>query len=352
MSNPLLDHQFLPPFSKIKAEHVEPAVDEALAKARQMVSDTLDGLQQPTWETLVVPMEELDGLIDKVWSPVSHLNSVMNSEELRKAYNACLPKLSDFGTELGQNETLYQAYKTLQQSPQYSKLDTAQKKVIDNAVRDFRLSGVELNAADRQRFKELSQQMTERCAKFEENLLDATHAWKKHITDESLLSGLPPSTIAMAEQMAKREGLEGWLFTLDFPSYMPVMSYADNRELREEMYTAFATKASDQGPFAGQWDNTEVMQDILQLRHELAQLLGFATMPNVRWPPKWRKRRSRCWIFSPIWPRAANLSPNRNTLNYASTPNKNPVWTVWKPGMSPTLPKSCVSSVIQFRRKS
>ncbi len=276
MSNPLLDHQFLPPFSKIKAEHVEPAVDYALAQARQIVNDTLADLQQPTWQTLVEPMEELDVLIDKVWSPVSHLNSVMNSEELRKAYNACLPKLSDFGTELGQNEDLYKAYKTLQQSPEYNQLVTAQKKVVDNAVRDFRLSGVELSTADRQRFKELSQQMTERCAKFEENLLDATHAWKKHITDESMLSGLPPSTIGMVEQMAKREGLDGWLFTLDFPSYMPVMSYADNREFREEMYTAFATKASDQGPHAGQWDNTEVMKDILQLRHELAQLLGFA----------------------------------------------------------------------------
>jgi oligopeptidase A len=276
MSNPLLENHRLPPFSAIKAEHVVPAIDHALSTARNKIDTILSTLTEPTWETLVKPMEDMDALIDSVWSPVSHMNSVVNSEELRQAYNACLPKLSEFSTELGQNETLYQAYKAIAEGAEYQKLDTAQKKVIDNAVRDFRLSGVELDQQQRDEFKKLSQQMTERTAKFEENLLDATHAWRKLITDESLLSGLPPSTIEMAEQMAKRECEEGWLFTLDFPSYMPVMSYADNRELREEMYTAFATKASDQGPNAGKWDNTEVMLDILNLRHQLANLLGFA----------------------------------------------------------------------------
>ena len=276
MSNPLLENHRLPPFSAIKAEHVEPAIDHALSTARNKIDTILSTLSEPTWDTLVQPMEDMDALIDSVWSPVSHMNSVVNSEELRQAYNACLPKLSEFSTELGQNEMLYQAYKAIAEGAEYQKLDTAQKKVIDNAVRDFRLSGVELDQQQRDEFKKLSQQMTERTAKFEENLLDATHAWRKLITDESLLSGLPPSTIEMAEQMAKREGEEGWLFTLDFPSYMPVMSYADNRELREEMYTAFATKASDQGPNAGKWDNTEVMLDILNLRHQLANLLGFA----------------------------------------------------------------------------
>ncbi|MBN46759.1 MULTISPECIES: oligopeptidase A [unclassified Methylophaga] len=276
MTNPLLENHHLPLFSAIKAEHVEPAIDHALSTARNKIDTILSTLTEPTWETLVQPMEDMDALIDSVWSPVSHMNSVVNSEELRQAYNACLPKLSEFSTELGQNETLYQAYKAIAEGAEYQKLDTAQKKVIDNAVRDFRLSGVELDQQQRDEFKKLSQKMTERTAKFEENLLDATHAWRKHITDESLLSGLPPSTIEMSEQMAKREGLEGWLFTLDFPSYMPVMSYADNRELREEMYTAFATKASDQGPHAGKWDNTDVMLDILNLRHQLANLLGFA----------------------------------------------------------------------------
>jgi oligopeptidase A len=276
MINFLLENNALPAFSKIKPENVEPALNQVLEQARHTVEDLLKNQQQPSWQSLVIPMEALDASIDKVWSPVSHLNSVMNSDELRVAYNACLPKLSQFGTELGQNEDLYKSYNALANSPVYAELDIAQKKVIDNALRDFRLSGVELSHDDRERYKQISQSLTELTAKFEENLMDATHAWKKHITDETLLSGLPDSTRDMAAQFAQRDELDGWLFTLDFPSYMPVMSYADNREFREEMYTAFATKASDQGPNAGRWDNTKIMADILKLRHELAQLIGFA----------------------------------------------------------------------------
>jgi oligopeptidase A len=275
MTNPLLQQHVLPAFSEIKPEFVEPALNQVLEDAKLFVDDLLIKIDKPTWQSLAVPMEELDASIDQVWSPVSHLNSVMNSEELRVAYNMCLPKLSEFGTELGQNEHLYKAYKILAGSSAYDELDLAQKKVIDNALRDFRLSGVELSQEDRDRFKKISQSLTELTAKFEENLLDATHAWKKHITDENLLAGLPESTKAMAAQFAQRDELEGWLFTLDFPSYMPVMSYADDRDFREEMYTAFATKASDQGPNAGEWDNTEIMADILKLRHELAKLIGF-----------------------------------------------------------------------------
>jgi len=275
MTNPLLENNTLPAFSDIKAEHVESALNQVLEQAKQTVDDVLNNNQTPTWESLVLPMEALDASIDKVWSPVSHLNSVMNSDELRVAYNACLPKLSQFGTELGQNEDLYNAYKVIAESSEFASLDIGQKKVINNALRDFRLSGVELSQQDRDKFKQISQKLTELTAKFEENLMDATHAWKKHITDEALLAGLPESTKEMAAQFAKRDELEGWVFTLDFPSYMPVMSYADDRGFREEMYTAFATKASDQGPSAGQWDNTQIMADILKLRHELAQLIGF-----------------------------------------------------------------------------
>ncbi len=275
MTNPLLEYDTLPPFSKIRPEHVEPALEQVLEQARKTVKQIEENTQQPSWETLEQPMEAMNAAIDKVWSPVSHLNAVMNSDALRQAYHACLPKLSEFGTELGQNETLYRAYKTLATSAQFQTLTVAQKKVIENAVRDFRLSGVELSEQERARFKQRSQQLTQLTAKFEENLLDATQAWKKHITDERLLAGLPESTKAMAAQIAQRENLDGWVFTLDFPSYMPVMSYAENREFREEMYTAFATKASDQGPHAGRWDNTAIMEEILKLRHELAQLLGF-----------------------------------------------------------------------------
>ena len=276
MTNSLLQKNRLPLFSEIKTEHIEPALDHVLQNAKITVDELLRNLKQASWQTLVLPMEALDATIDHVWSPVSHLNSVLNSDALRDAYNACLPKLSQFGTELGQNKALYEAYKSIAESSEYQTLDQAQQKVIDNAIRDFRLSGVELSEQDRNKFKAISQSLTELTAKFEQNLMDATHAWKKHITDKSLLAGLPESTKEMAAQFAKRDELEGWLFTLDFPSYMPVMSYADNREFREEMYTAFATKASDQGPNAGEWDNTEVMKSILQLRHELANLIGFA----------------------------------------------------------------------------
>jgi oligopeptidase A len=275
MNNPLLNHAALPAFSIILPEHVEPALDTVLQQAKQTVVDLLSTLETPTWQTLVIPMEELDASIHQVWSPVSHLNSVMNSDELRLAYNACLPKLSEFGTELGQNEDLYKAYKAIADSEQYQTLDVAQKKVIDNALRDFRLSGVELSQTDRDQFKAISQSLTELTAKFEENVMDATQAWQKLITDEDLLSGLPDSAKAMAAQMAQRDDKEGWLFTLDFPSYLPVMTYADDRALREEVYSAFATRASDQGPNAGKWDNTSVIAEILSLRHQLANLIGF-----------------------------------------------------------------------------
>ncbi|MDH5694450.1 MAG: M3 family metallopeptidase, partial [Gammaproteobacteria bacterium] len=177
--------------------------------------------------------------------------------------------------ELGQNEALYQAYKSIRDGDEYGKLDTAQKKIIDNALRDFRLSGVELNEADKQRYKSIMQELSGLHAKFEENLLDATHGWHKQIEDESLLSGLPQSAKDLAEQTAKQMDKDGWLFTLEFPSYFPIITYADNRQLREEMYTAYVTRASDEGPNAGRWDNTKLMEQILALRYEAANLLGF-----------------------------------------------------------------------------
>ena len=275
MNNPLLENEALPAFSEILPEHIEPALDEVLLQAKLAVDNLLSKLKTPTWETLVVPMEELDARIHQVWSPVSHLNSVMNSEELREAYNACLPKLSEFGTELGQNEGLYEAYKAIASSEQYQDFDVAQKKVIDNSLRDFRLSGVELSQTKRDQFKTISQSLSELTAKFEENVMDSTQSWQKNITDESLLSGLPDSAKAMAAQVAQRANKKGWLFTLDFPSYLPLITYADNRALRKEVYTAFATRASDQGINGAQWDNTSVIAEILSLRHQLANLIGF-----------------------------------------------------------------------------
>ncbi|UTW03357.1 oligopeptidase A [Amphritea atlantica] len=275
MSNPLLQDHLLPPFSKIKPEQVEPAVDQLLAECRAVVETVLDGNDAPDWNNLVVPLEQSHDRLAKAWSPVSHMNAVVNSDELRDAYNACLPKLSQFWTEMGQHQGLFEAYDKLAKSEAYSDLDEAQRKVIDNTLRDFRLSGIALGAADKQRYGELQQKLSELTTKFSENVMDATDGWSKLISDEAELAGLPQSALASARQLAEAKGEAGWLVTLDFPSYYAVITYADNRELRRELYEAYATRASDQGPDAGKWDNSDLMTEILTLRAELAQLLGF-----------------------------------------------------------------------------
>jgi oligopeptidase A len=275
MNNPLLQMDGLPPFSKIKPEHAEPAIDALLAEGRQAVEDLLAATTEYSWDNFVQPLEALEERLGRVWSPVSHLNSVMNSDELREAYNACLPKLSDYGTEMGQHEGLYRAFKQIADSADYALLDTAQKKIIDNAMRDFRLSGIDLPRDKQARYKEIMQEMSALTSKFSENVLDATNAWTLQITDESRLSGLPESALGMARQIAEREGQDGWVFNLEFPSYLPVMTYADDRELRREIHTAFVTRASDEGPHDRKFDNTPIMEQILALRHETAQLLGF-----------------------------------------------------------------------------
>ena len=275
MKNPLFQTTGLPAFSQIKPEHIEPAIDQALKENRQHIKEILSDNNPPTWKTTIEPLDELEDRLGRIWSPVKHLNAVANNDELREAYNACLPKLSAYSTELGQNEDYYQACKSIAESDEFKTLDRAKQKVIENSLRDFRLSGIELDKKDQERFKEIRLSLSSVATKFEENLLDATNAWKKQITDEDQLTGLPESTLALAKQIAAREELEGWVFNLQFPSYMPVMTYADNADLRREMYEAFCTRASDQGPDAGQWDNSENMQQLLGLRQEMAKLLGF-----------------------------------------------------------------------------
>ncbi len=273
MQNPLLDFQGLPPFSKIRPEHVEPAIDQILADNRALTERLLEQGPPYSWQGLVEPLEIAADRLARSWSPVSHMNAVVNSEELRLAYNACLPKLSAYNTEMGQNEQLFEAYREV--AANADELDEAQQKSLSNALLDFHLSGVDLPAEKKQRYKEINQELSSLTSKFEENLLDATHAWSKLIKDASELAGLPQSARDQASQTAEQRGEEGWLLTLEFPSYLPVMTYCDNRELRQEMYTAFVTRASDNGPHAGQWDNSEVMEQLLRLRHEAAQLLGF-----------------------------------------------------------------------------
>ena len=275
MSNPLLGLNGLPPFSAIRPEHVRPGIDQLLTEGRQLVEDLLEKHNVYTWENLVAPLEAMDDRISRAWSPVSHMNSVVNTDELRAVYNECLPLLSEYGTELGQHEGLYRAYRQIMDGDEYQRLDTAQKKVIDNALRDFRLSGIELEQAARDRYKTIMQELSRLTSKYSDNVLDATNAWHRQVTDAALLAGLPESARALARQTAEQRGLDGWVFTLEFPSYYPVMTYADNRQLREELYTAYVTRASDHGPHAGQWSNTDLMDQILALRHEAARLLGF-----------------------------------------------------------------------------
>jgi len=262
-------------FSKIKPEHVVPAIDQLLSEARASVEQHLQATQHYTWENLVEPLEDADDKLGKAWSPVSHMNSVVNSDELREAYNACLPKLSAYSTEMGQNEALFKAYRFIADSDEFATLDTAQQKIIRNALRDFKLSGIDLDDKKKQRYKEISQELSALASSYEENLLDATNAWSKLIRDADDLAGLPESALAQAKQTAESNNEDGWMITLQFPSYISVMTYADSRELRREHYEAFATRASDRGPHAGQWDNSENMEKILALRHEKARLLGF-----------------------------------------------------------------------------
>ncbi|GIU27438.1 oligopeptidase A [Shewanella sp. MBTL60-007] len=280
MSNPLLNSNKLPPFSSIQPEHIQPAVEQGIANCRKKIEEVLTHQGEFTWDNLVAPLEEADDQLGKIWSPISHMNSVVSSEEWRKAHDACLPLLSEYGTFVGQHQGLYEAYKSLAESAEFADYSQAQKKLIENSLRDFELSGIGLSDSDKQRYGELVKRMSELTSSFSNQLLDATQAWTKLLTDEADLKGLPESAIAAAKAMAEAKELDGWLFTLDFPSYLPVMMYSENRQLREECYRAFVTRASDQGPNAGEFDNGPLMDEIIALRHELANLLGFESFAH------------------------------------------------------------------------
>ncbi|KFN20025.1 oligopeptidase A [Aeromonas bestiarum] len=281
MNNPLLTMDSLPPFSQLQPDQVQAAVTQAIADCKQKISDVLAQRDPHTWDSLIAPLEEVNDRLARVWSPVSHLNSVLNSEALRAAHDACLPLLSEFQTYVGQHEGLYQAYRELAESDDFPLLSGAQRKEIQNTLRDFRLSGIGLPAEAQQRYGEIQARLSELASRFSNNVLDATQGWTRLVTDEADLTGLPQSAQAAARQLAEQKGQQGWLFTLDIPSYLPVMMYADNRALRAELYEAFTTRASDQGPNAGKWDNSAIMTELLSLRRELARLLGFGNYAEL-----------------------------------------------------------------------
>ncbi|MCC4816519.1 oligopeptidase A [Vibrio lentus] len=277
MSNPLLTFTDLPPFSQIKPEHVKPAVEQVIEECRNKIEQVLEGNTSPSWDNLVAPIEEVDDRLGRIWSPVSHMNSVMNSDELRDAYESCLPVLSEYGTWVGQHKGLFEAYKAIKASEAFSALDQAQQKTITDALRDFELSGIGLPADEQHRYGEISKRQSELGSQFSNNVLDATMGWSKQVTDVAELAGMPESALAAAQAAAQAKEQEGYLLTLDIPSYLPVMTYCDNQELRKELYEAYVTRASDRGPNAGKWDNTEIITEQLKLRHEIARMLGFST---------------------------------------------------------------------------
>lgn len=274
MTNPLLSTFTLPPFSAIKPEHVVPAVTQALEACRAAVESVVAQGAPYTWDNLVQPLAEVDDRLGRLFSPVSHLNAVKNSPELREAYEQTLPLLSEYSTWVGQHEGLYQAYRNLKEQS-YGTLSAPQQKAVDNALRDFELSGIGLSKEKQKRYGEIASRLSELGSTYSNNVLDATMGWSKLVTDVEDLAGMPESALDAAKAQAEAKGQEGWLLTLDIPSYLPVMTYCDNAALREEMYRAYSTRASDQGPDAGKWDNSEIMAEELALRHELAQLLGF-----------------------------------------------------------------------------
>lgn len=274
MNNPLLTNELLPRFDHVRTEHMETAIDQILSDNRVQIA-SLARQDDPDWDTLMQPMQALEDRLSNAWSVISHLNGVMNSDDLRKVYKNCLEKLTEYSTELSQNAELCAAYKKLAARPDFAGLSVAQRKAVENTLRDFHLGGVDLPADQKKQYADLSRELAELSNRFSDNVLDATQHWYKQITDVNELSGLPETALEGARQAARQRELDGYVITLDFPSFHPVMTYCDNRELRREVYEAFVTRASDLGPDGGTWDNTPVMAEILKRRHALAQLLGF-----------------------------------------------------------------------------
>ena len=292
-NNPLLDFSGLPRYAEIKPEHVSPAVDWLLDENRALVAALTQADGLPTWAGFVEPQEDANERLSRAWGQVSHLHSVMDSPELREVYNENLPKITQYYAELGQHEGLFRQYKALNASTEAAALSPARRKILDNELRDFRLGGAELPEADKPRFMAIQEELAKLSAKFEENLLDATKAWSKLIENEADLAGLPDDAKTMFKEMAEADMAEadaetknkvGWKLNLQAPSFMPVMQFCSNRALREEMYRAYTTRASEFG--SAELDNTGLIARILELRQEAAKLLGFKTYAQVSLEPK------------------------------------------------------------------
>ncbi len=274
-----------PEFSAIGIDKIEAQLDLHLTRCRHVI-DVAASVATPDWASVIQPQEEANNKLELFWSPISHLNSVMNNEALRDVYNRCLPKLSAFHTEVGQNKELYNTTLALRDSVGFNLLDSARQQTILNDIRGFELGGVALHDDDKKRFSEVAQALSKLATEFSDNVLDATNIWEKRIDDVSELIGLPASAINAAKQRADAKGLTGWLLNLEFPVYYAVLTFAENSSLREEIFTAFNTRASDQGPYADKFDNSSIIDQILALRREKASLLGYTTYAELSVVPK------------------------------------------------------------------
>ncbi|MFH1604644.1 MAG: M3 family metallopeptidase [Pseudomonadota bacterium] len=277
--NPLLDFTGLPRFAAIETKHITPAVDRLLAQNRVLIDRVTRPETPATWADFVTPLEDANERLARSWGVIGHLNGVLDSPELRSAYNANQPKIVQYYTELGQNLALYEKYKALKAAPEFGTLTRAQRKIVDNEIRDFRLSGAELSSASKLRFAAIAEELARLSTRFSENLLDATNAFALYIEDESELAGLETDVIEAARAAAQKDGKSGWRFGLQAPSYVPFMQYAERRQLRENMYRAYVTRASEFGK--PELDNTSLITQILQLHHEAARLLGYANHAEV-----------------------------------------------------------------------
>ena len=282
--NALLDFSGLPRFAEFKTEFVTPALDQLLSENRALVESLRRQEAAPGWDNFISPLDDANERLRRAWGQIAHMNAVMNSPQLREAYNENLPRITQYFGELAQDETLYRKYKMLRASDAYLYLTAAQKKVIDNELRDFRLGGAELAPAEKTRFKQIIEKLAGLSSKFNDNLLDATNAFELIVADKERLAGIPGDVMEAAADAAKQAGKQGWKFTLHMPSYLPVLQYADDRKLREQMYRAYVTRAAEFDE--AKWDNTAIIVDILRLRREQSQLLGLANYAELSLQPK------------------------------------------------------------------
>ncbi len=295
MNNPLLELGALPDFGRIEARHARPALETVLAENRARLAE-LTQQTNPTFASLVVPVEELSYRLSRAFSPISHLNAVANSAEMREAYNECVPLLTEYSSELGQNAALQAAYAHVLKN-EAETLDPAQRKLLQNALRDFRLAGVDLRAEQKTRYREVAQRLAHLATKFSENVLDAGRAYTRSVTNSAELAGLPSNAIDRAAADAREANQAGWLFKLDQPTYMTIMSSAENEQLRRDIYEAWITRASELGPSAGRFDNYAIIAEILPLRDELAKLLGFQNFADYALATRMAKTSKQVLTF-------------------------------------------------------